>query len=212
MGRIRAIITDLDGTCADTQGIHAEVESKLLARYGVMIYPDEITADYAGMRTEDLFIELLPNTGVQYDLNHIMEEKWKLMRLYNNDIKPMPGAKEFILKAAANGFLLGLASSSRMRYVQRVLHTLEINKYFLSIVSGDRVERNKPDPESLLLAAKELQTDPQYCVMIGDSHNDIIAAKRAGMKSIHVSPTNGCAPDLWVKSLSEISVDLLEQL
>jgi phosphoglycolate phosphatase len=52
------------------------------------------------------------------------------------------------------------------------------------IVSGDDCERPKPHPDTLLMAAKQAQTEPQHCIYVGDAERDIIAARAAGMASV----------------------------
>ena len=51
-------------------------------------------------------------------------------------------------------------------------------------VGGDTLKQKKPDAEPLLYACKKLMAEPENCVMVGDSKNDILAAKAANMRSI----------------------------
>jgi pyrophosphatase PpaX len=58
---------------------------------------------------------------------------------------------------------------------------------FETVVGGDETERQKPDPEPLLLAAKRLGADPAQTAYVGDSPFDIRAAKAAGMFAVAVT-------------------------
>ena len=74
---IEGIIFDMDGVISDTQILHSKVESKLLSKYGIEISPEEITEKYSGVKTKEFFESLLKNQQTSYDLDSIMEEKWK---------------------------------------------------------------------------------------------------------------------------------------
>ena len=49
------------------------------------------------------------------------------------------------------------------------------------VVGGDTCERRKPDPQPLLFACASLQVAPTQTLMVGDSTNDVQAARAAGI-------------------------------
>src|SRR5439155_19185592 len=55
---------------------------------------------------------------------------------------------------------------------------------FASVITGDEIDRPKPDPQGLLLVAQQLRVDASTCVYIGDAPADIRAGKAAGMSTI----------------------------
>jgi phosphoglycolate phosphatase len=57
---------------------------------------------------------------------------------------------------------------------------LDIAKYFTVVIGGDDVQNKKPHPEPLLLVAEKLGLAPAELLFVGDSRNDIQAAKAAG--------------------------------
>jgi phosphoglycolate phosphatase-like HAD superfamily hydrolase len=58
---------------------------------------------------------------------------------------------------------------------------LEIRSYFDMILGGDSTQRIKPDPDPLKKILNRLQISPDHGVMVGDSVNDVLAGKQAGM-------------------------------
>ena len=79
------------------------------------------------------------------------------------------------------------------------------------IVSGDTLPQRKPDPAPLLFACEQLQVSPTRAVMIGDSRNDVLAARAAGMPVVcvdygynHGRSIVGEQPDLIIASLLEL--------
>lgn len=212
---IKAIIFDLDGTISDTQKLHAQVESALLARYGVIISPDEITRQYAGMNTRKVFDEILKNQETSYDLDQIMNEKWETMeQLARERVDAIEGAISLIESCKESGFGLAVASASNLKYVESVLTSLGVKHHFDFLVGGDMVSHGKPDPESFLLAASMLGVEPEHCVVFEDGRSGMTAASTAGMKCVGlVGNTNEVySTKNLVTSLLHVDKNYLEKL
>ena len=64
------------------------------------------------------------------------------------------------------------------------LEALDIAKYFSVVIGGDDVQNKKPHPDPLLLVAERMGIAPQQMLFVGDSRNDIQAAKAAGCPSV----------------------------
>ena len=182
---LQAVIFDMDGVISDTQKLHSQVESQLLARYDIHFSPDEITATYAGVRTRDFFAELLAQQSLPYDLDTVLDEKRSLMLdLAQQWVQEIPWSVALLQRLAAQNISLAVASSSNKPYVMTVLDALHVTSYFSVIVTWDSVEHGKPHPECYLLAAKLLGVEPGQCVVIEDAVNGMQAAKAAGMQCI----------------------------
>jgi HAD superfamily hydrolase (TIGR01509 family) len=202
---IKAIIFDMDGVISDTQKLHSQVESQLLARHGIKISPKEISKKYSGVRTKEFFEDLLK--GKNCDLDELIDMKWKEMKkLASLNADEIPGAIKLIKKLRNEGFVLAVASASNLDYVKTILNSLNIIPYFKTIVSGDMVSKGKPDPESFLLAAKKINLNPKECLVIEDGISGMEAAKKAGMNCIGlVSDKNRSYPTFnLVLSLGEV--------
>jgi beta-phosphoglucomutase-like phosphatase (HAD superfamily) len=79
------------------------------------------------------------------------------------------------------------------------------------------VERIKPYPDIFLYVAKEMNMPPENCVVLEDAEKGILAADAAGMKSIavpniHTMNNDFSKATLVVKSLEEVSYELIDQL
>lgn len=69
-------------------------------------------------------------------------------------------------------------------FVAPLLEALDIAKYFSVVIGGDDVQNKKPHPDPLLLVASKLGIKPEQMLFVGDSRNDIQAAKAAGCPSV----------------------------
>ncbi len=84
----------------------------------------------------------------------------------------------------AKGLPLALVTNKPTPFVAPLLDALDIAKYFTVVIGGDDVQNKKPHPEPLLLVAEKLSLAPAELLFVGDSRNDIQAAKAAGCCSV----------------------------
>jgi HAD superfamily hydrolase (TIGR01509 family) len=182
---IKAVIFDMDGVISDTQKLHASVEEELLRRNGIMMSAKEITEKFSGVPTKYFFNELFRENKVSADIESVMEEKWKRMAIRaRKSVSSIPGAIKLINELKRKKIKLGLASSSKKPYVEAVLSKLRIKEKFDAITTNEEVKRGKPFPDIFLLTAEKLHMIPAECAVIEDAVSGVIAANRAGMKSI----------------------------
>jgi len=87
-------------------------------------------------------------------------------------------AADMLGELQGRGKKVGLITSSGAGSLTLVMDRYNIRHLFDAIVTGDDVTHIKPDPEGILLALDKLQVRPPQAVMLGDTHNDILAARR----------------------------------
>ena len=83
------------------------------------------------------------------------------------------------------------------------------------MVSGDTLEHKKPHPAPLLHAAEFFKVEPGNSLMVGDSVNDVKAARTAGFMIAcvpygynHGDDIRDAEPDLVIDSLAALRVEL----
>lgn len=77
---------------------------------------------------------------------------------------------------------IGLASSSKMEMIRRVLETCHIDYYFHTVVSGEMFKETKPHPEIYQYTAREMHVNVEALLAVEDSNYGVQAAKAAGIK------------------------------
>jgi phosphoglycolate phosphatase len=104
-----------------------------------------------------------------------------------------------------------LVTNKPYAFIRPLLEGLGLAGLFELCLGGDSLERRKPDPMPLLHVTSELGVCVTECVMVGDSKNDIVAAKSAKMQSIGVTygynygeAIHNYAPDRVVEDFSQI--------
>ena len=128
----------------------------------------------------------------------------------------LPGAEELLKKAKQQGLRLGIVSSSDQIWVHGHLQRLELLKYFDHTSCADEVVNAKPDPELYNLGIQKMGVLPERVVVLEDSPNGVLAAKRAGLFCIAVPNQltrqlpfykNGGKPDRVLNSLIDFPWD-----
>ena len=124
-----------------------------------------------------------------------LDKTYKACRDYFNNavetgqIDLKPGATEILQSLRNKNIPVGLASSSPRTMIEKVLKRHGVLQYFDVVISGDMVQKGKPDPEIFLLCADALGipvSKYSETFVIEDSHNGIRAAYAAGMRPIMV--------------------------
>lgn len=189
----KAVLFDLDGTILNSLGnwmvvIEDEIEKLRIIKNG--IYKSKLPTSKG---------DILKNLGPQlmniekYGLSHDEALSFVNNVVSNASVNVSKsrlhfGATKAIKDLFSLEVRLGVVSNSKSEDIARRLKDKKLTKYFTSIVGRDKVKNLKPDPESLLLAIKELQVDPKNTYMVGDSPADILAANMIGIHSVLYYP------------------------
>lgn len=130
--------------------------------------------DYTGeikeQNKESTIMDIINNIFDQFDADALT--RWSLN----------PCAKSTIKKLKEKGFPVGLVTNVGSIAIEGAINTLGLENLFDSVITRNDVRRLKPSPESLHLASKALKVNPDSVLFIGDSFDDIGAARAAGMK------------------------------
>ncbi|MDR2651612.1 MAG: HAD family phosphatase [Prevotellaceae bacterium] len=106
------------------------------------------------------------------------------------DCPLIAGAETFINQMKLQGVKTGLVTSSDDIKLARIIKKFNMQSWFDTIVTANRVTRSKPDPQGYLLAAEDLKSDVKDCIVFEDSFAGIAAGRNAEMKVVALATTN----------------------
>lgn len=122
-----------------------------------------------------------------------------------------PGVLEALAYWQGQGIAMACVTNKPERFSRDILQGLGLQGFMPVLVGGDTLPQRKPDPAPLLLACQQLGVAAANAIMIGDSHNDIDAARAAGMPVACVSygynhgqPVANHNPDLLVDQFADL--------
>ncbi len=189
-----AVLFDLDGTLIDTVETRIVAWLEALAEAGTPTTRERL-APLIGLDGRRLAREIAALAGSPIDDARAEEIDHRSGELYerrNRAPRPLPGVRELVAAIEAGGRRWAIATSSRKAQVATSVAALGLGAE-PTIVDASNVEHAKPEPDLLLLAARQLGVDPGRCWYVGDSTWDMVAAVAAGMIAIGV--TAGAAVD-----------------
>jgi HAD superfamily hydrolase (TIGR01509 family) len=179
----RPVVFDMDGVLVDSEPLF----ERGFAAYVTAIGRPEMAAWYPntlGRRQADFVAELAALLGRDVDAV-VAGLRAGVEPELDGELPAMPGVPDAVLRIA-EGRIVGLASSSRAAFVERVLDRLGIAGAFAARATGDEVAHGKPSPDLYLLAARRLGIDPATAVAIEDTPAGAASAKAAGMTVIAI--------------------------
>jgi phosphoglycolate phosphatase len=214
---IRAILFDLDGTLVDSAPDLATAVNAMLAELDRPPVAEErvrawvgngarrlvkraLTGRMDGEPPGDLFEQAFPRF-----LSHYQRHLCDASQLY-------AGVADALGELRRRGLALGVVTNKPERFIGPLLAGLGIAQDFAVVVGGDTLAQKKPDPAPLLYAAQRLDAAPAQTLMVGDSRNDVLAARQAGMPVVcvpygynHGEDIRLTAPDAVVEDLRELA-------
>lgn len=183
---IEAVIFDLDGTLIDSMGIWHQIDIDYLASYDFSL-PEDLHQNIEGMSFTETAQYFKERFQIPDDVE-VIKDRWHDMARehYAHHIQLKKGALQVLDYLDKKGMALGIGTSNYSELVDLVLENHQIKHRFQSIRTSCEVERGKPYPDIYLLVAKDLNVNPERCLVFEDIPNGILAAKRAEMKTCAV--------------------------
>ena len=165
-------------------------------------------AQYLGRPIEDAQqARILENFFAQYGALHERGER---------AARPFAGAAAALERLHAAGLKIAVVTNKQFRFADALLRDLGLARWVDLVVGGDTCERRKPDPQPLLHACRQLGVAPTAALMVGDSANDVGAARAAAMPIVCVPygydegrDPRLLAGDALIESLAELPAMLL---
>jgi phosphoglycolate phosphatase len=131
---------------------------------------------------------------------------------------PYPGLVEAMDRLSGAGYALAVCTNKMEMLARRLIEGLRMTARFAAITGGDTFTVRKPDAEHLLGTVRLAGADPARTIMIGDSLNDMLVARNAGVPSIGVPfgysdvPVAELEPDHVISAFDELTPELVERL
>ena len=190
----KAVLFDLDGTLVDTVDIRIEAWAEALAKANLPTARDRL-APLIGLDGRRLVREIAALAGDPIDETRaeaIDRQSGEIYTRLNRAPRPLPGVGRLITELDRRGIVWAIATSSRKEQVADSVAALGLADEPM-IVDASHVKHAKPEPDLLLVAARQLDVAPATCWYVGDSTWDMVSAVAAGMIAIGV--TAGSAAD-----------------
>jgi HAD superfamily hydrolase (TIGR01509 family) len=187
MNDLEAILFDLDGVIIDSEPLHEKAFRQTSLHLGRDLTQEEV-ASLKGTVEEIGAAKLLEyNPAATLSIPQVMEYHNNLYKAMFDQMRLIPGSREFIQKAHKKGFKLGLTTSALQENQQRIFEMFNLSPFFSTIITGEDIINGKPHPEPYLKTAEKLGVAPANALVIEDSVNGVRSGKAAGCRVIAIT-------------------------
>jgi phosphoglycolate phosphatase len=178
---IRAVILDLDGTIADTAIEIGVALNETLAELGFAVVSLDAATALIGRGVRSLVERALEEVDGVTDLDRAVERfERHYARFVGTRATLFPGVMEGLLALRDAGRKLGVVTNKPRAFTETLLRNLGVEALFDSVIAGDDGLRRKPFGDMPRAAAEAMGARTAETLMIGDSGNDVLAARDAG--------------------------------
>ncbi|WP_245609170.1 phosphoglycolate phosphatase [Sulfurovum lithotrophicum] len=211
------ILFDLDGTLIDSVPDLTLAVNEMLSALNRKTFPEDTVRYWVGNGAQMLVKRALLGTReTDEEVDEVLFEKAMALFLdfYAKHLAEStvtyPHVEETLRSLKNNGYRLAVITNKPFAFVGPILKNLGLDDLFELIQGGDSLPQKKPNPAPLLHTCRTLGLSVETSLMVGDSKNDIIAAKAAGMQSIGVTYGYNYGEDIAVHGPNVIVDDFAD--
>ncbi|MDO8331334.1 MAG: phosphoglycolate phosphatase [Fluviicoccus sp.] len=202
----RLIMCDLDGTLVDSASDIHHCLNLALEDLGLAQVSQQQVRNWVGRGASRLVYCVLEAghhaPGLHDELlagfmRHYQLAVCQFSRFYD-------GVPEFLKACRQAGIPLACVTNKPYAPAKALLEALDCLGDFRLLVGGDTLPHKKPHPEPLLHCLRHFEVRPGEALMLGDSRNDVEAARAAGVPCValpygynHGEPIEACEPT-WI--------------
>jgi beta-phosphoglucomutase len=182
----KAFLFDLNGTMINDMEYHIQAWYELVNDQLNAGLSREAVKEQMYGKNEEVMLRIFGEGHFTMEQMHRMslEKERKYQEVYKPHLELIPGLSGFLQSASEKGILMAIGSAAIPFNIDFVLDNLQIRHYFSAIVSADDVVASKPDPETYLKAAAQLQVEKNNCIVFEDAPKGVESAMRASMNCV----------------------------
>ena len=211
---VEAILFDFEGTLVDPQWNLQGAVKETLEMLRTLRFPIQ---RLQGMKCSTLMLEALRMAQeIGQSADRVREKIGAVYDRFDEDAlmrwNLRDGSKDFLSALKANGIKIGLVSNVGRKALEKALLKLDLHPFFNVVVSRNDAQFMKPRGEGLSLALSRLQVIKDKALYVGDSLDDIQAAKATGVKVIIIMGKENSKAELLSAGPHQLVYDFNELL
>ena len=209
------ILFDLDGTLVDSAADLYRAMNLSLEKLEFPLVTEEQVRAWVGKGAAKLCETVLEHIFGQVNTEQQKQLLDTFVDIYAQELcvntQVYTGILPFLDYCQSHNMVMACVTNKPEHLAKGILQILKLDHYFKLVIGGDTLPERKPHPLPLLHCMQLCQVSAAETLMIGDSSNDVEAARRAGIDCIVVSygynhgeNIHDCQPQQVVDSLEEL--------
>lgn len=182
----RCLLFDLDGTLIDSRADIAGSVNRTLIELALPTLPFDLVLTFVGEGVRLLVTRALrASLGREPEEAEIDHTLTVYFRHYGEHLLDETSIYPEVTETlhALQALPKAVVTNKPYEFTMTILARLNLLPHFQAVLGGDSLPERKPSPLMLLAAARQCETEPGDCLMIGDSRVDMQAGQAAGMKT-----------------------------
>ena len=193
---IGAILFDLDGTLVDTAPDMGAALNNLLIEESLAPFPLEIIRPYVSQGALVLtrlgFSEQVPESEIEPLRLRYLDHYRAIVA---DDSVLFDGLEEVLNTLEKRNIPWGIVTNKPKWLTTPLLEQMALDKCAAVVICGDTLDKRKPHPLPLTVAAETMGIACEDCIYIGDDPRDIAAGRAEKMKTLIAAYGYIKAPD-----------------
>ncbi len=187
---IKSVIFDMDGVLTDSEPLINAAAVAMFREKGLEVRPEDFIP-FVGAGENRYIGGVADKYGFALDIIAAKRRTYEIyLDLVPEQLEAFPGALALVTECRSAGLKTAVASSADAIKIKANLSKIGLApEAWDAIVTGEDVDRRKPEPDVFLFAARKLGMAPECCTVVEDAVNGVEAAKAAGMRCVAVAQT-----------------------
>jgi HAD superfamily hydrolase (TIGR01509 family) len=182
---VAAYIFDIEGTLVDSVPAQLRCWRETLGLHGHDVSTRRLQR-LSGMDGNDMLQTLLPDAKKGIRKSILDDQDKRFEAKYLASIRPLPGIRETLLRLAARGSRIGIATDCKGASLAHYRRAMGIDDLLDGMACGEEVREGKPNPKLVRLALDKLGCRAAESLVIGDTPCDVESATACGAACVTV--------------------------
>lgn len=178
--KVKFVIFDVDGTLVDNLSLIVDSFNLAIANFAGRRFSIEEAYARFGPTLEEMIAGFVPANELA---NAIERYYGHYQAAFKSSARIYPGIPELVKSLQNAGVRTGACTGSSRRMAEITLEQSDLDQMFRVVTTADEVRYAKPDPESIVLTMQRMRADAGLTISLGDSARDIVASRKAGIRS-----------------------------
>ncbi|MGA0368125.1 MAG: HAD family hydrolase [Kiritimatiellia bacterium] len=184
-----AVLLDMDGVLCDYEPFIAEAAVGMFANvHGMKVQAADLLP-FVGTGEDRFLGGVAEKYGLTLTLPRDKQTTYDIyLEIIKGRLQPIPGVVSFVKMCRERMWKTAVATSADRRKMDGNLREIGLpSESFDTCITGDDIQRKKPDPEIFLTAAARVGVPPERCLVVEDAVHGVQAAKAAGCRCLAIS-------------------------
>lgn len=188
--RYRALVFDLDGTLIDSMPYHVRAWQQVAQEHDGFVLEPDFIYQRGGFSSPNIVRDLIAAGCKVPSVEAFVQRKVELYRAHMAEVPVFDQVLQILKEARARGAKIGIGTGTQRINAVDILKQHHLSEFIDVIVSGDDVQKHKPEPDTFLKALEQVNVAPNDALIVEDGLPGIQAAANGHLDCLVVDRGN----------------------